>query len=80
LLRTPIPLSYTRHTCRFLLVWLFVLPFTMVQTLGWGVVPATGLISMLLLGIEEIGVQIEEPFGILSLESICTRAEADVKD
>lgn len=56
LLRTPIPLSYTRHTGRFLLLWLFALPFTLVQPLGWGVVPATGLIAMLLLGIDEIGV------------------------
>ena len=30
-------------------------------------VPATVLIAFLLLGVEEIGVQIEEPFGILPL-------------
>ena len=30
-------------------------------------VPAAVLISFLLLGVEEIGVQIEEPFGILPL-------------
>ena len=30
-------------------------------------VPASAIICFLLLGIEEIGVQIEEPFGILPL-------------
>lgn len=30
-------------------------------------VPAAVLIAFLLLGVEEIGVQIEEPFGILPL-------------
>lgn len=50
LLRTPIPLSYTRHTSRFLLLWLTALPFCMWTTMGWGTIPATVLIAMLLLG------------------------------
>lgn len=33
-------------------------------------VPATVLIAFLLLGVEEIGVQIEEPFGILPLGAL----------
>ena len=38
-------------------------------------VPASAIICFLLLGIEEIGVQIEEPFGILplgELRNACT--------
>jgi hypothetical protein len=27
ILRTPIPLSYTRHTSRFMMIWLTLLPF-----------------------------------------------------
>jgi len=34
-------------------------------------VPAAALISFLLLGIEELGLQIEEPFGILPIEAFC---------
>lgn len=34
-------------------------------------VPAAVLIAFLLLGVEEIGVQIEEPFGILPLGTVC---------
>ena len=33
-------------------------------------VPAAVLIAFLLLGVEEIGVQIEEPFGILPLGAL----------
>lgn len=45
---------------------------------GAGVVPITAAIGLLLLGIEEIGVQIEEPFGILPLDSFCARIEKDI--
>ncbi len=43
------------------------MPFTLWSACGWGAVPASVIIAFLLLGIEEIGVQIEEPFGILPL-------------
>ena len=35
------------------------------------VIPVSGLIGFLLLGIDQIAIQIEEPFGILPLEAIC---------
>lgn len=70
LLRYPIPLAYTRHTSRFMIIWLSAMPFTMWDICGWGVVPLTTVIAYLLLGIDEIGVQIEEPFGILPLEDM----------
>lgn len=78
LLRTPIPVSYTRHTSRFLLLWLTILPYALWAKLAWAAVPAVGLIALLLLGIEEIGVEIEEPFGILPLEVISNKAKADI--
>ena len=71
LLRTPIPLSYTRHTSRFLMLWLATLPFVLWPHIGWAVVPSTAVVSFLLFGIDEISVQLEEPFGILPLEAIC---------
>jgi predicted membrane chloride channel (bestrophin family) len=71
ILKTPIPLTYTRHTSRFLVIWLAFLPFTLWHACGWGTVPVSVTIAFLLLGIEEIGVTIEEPFAILPLEAIC---------
>ena len=58
---------HCRHTSRFLVIWLAFLPFTLWRACHWAMVPAAVLIAFLLLGVEEIGVQIEEPFGILPL-------------
>lgn len=71
ILRTPIYLPYTRNTTRWLLLWLFCLPFALFTSMGFYAVPAVALIAFLLMGVEEIGVQIEEPFSILPLENIC---------
>ncbi|KAG2485723.1 hypothetical protein HYH03_015607 [Edaphochlamys debaryana] len=78
LLRAPIPVSYTRHTARFLFAWLTLLPFALYGTCGVGVIPVCTGIAAVLCGIEEIGVQCEEPFGILPLDVICNRIQADV--
>ncbi|WIA30614.1 hypothetical protein OEZ86_000694 [Tetradesmus obliquus] len=78
ILNTPIPLSYTRHTARFLILWLLLLPLALWGSCGWLVVPTVAVISFVLLGIEEIGVQIEEPFSILALENLCKKAERHI--
>ena len=63
LLRAPIPVSYTRHTARFLFVWLTVLPLALYGTCGPWTAPVVAAVSAVLCGIEEIGIQTEEPFG-----------------
>jgi predicted membrane chloride channel (bestrophin family) len=78
ILKTPIPLTYTRHTSRFLVIWLTFMPFTLWHAYGWGSIPASAAISFLLLGIEEIGVQIEEPFSILPLEAMCATIQGNL--
>ncbi|PSC69999.1 low-CO2 inducible [Micractinium conductrix] len=80
ILRTPIPLSYTRHTSRFMMIWLTLLPFTLWDSCRWAMVPISLIVSFLLLGIEEIGVSIEEPFTILPLEVISRTIEGNVKE
>jgi putative membrane protein len=72
---TPIPLSYTRMTTRFLIVWLLLLPLAMsgevMKLTGniWLTIPAEAFIAFALLGVEEVAVQIEEPFTILPMEA-----------
>lgn len=80
MIKTPIPRSYTRHTSRFLVIWLAFLPFTLWRACHWTMVPAAVLIAFLLLGVEEIGVQIEEPFGILPLENLVDIIHANAKE
>ncbi|PSC67989.1 Mitogen-activated kinase 14 isoform A [Micractinium conductrix] len=60
LLRTPIPLAYTRHTSRFLVIWITLLPLTLWESCGWAMLPLALLIAFLLLGIEEIGGTVQD--------------------
>lgn len=83
---TPVPLSYSRHTSRLLSIWTICLPFVLVYSLPPEIVPiATIIVSWMLLGTEEIGHIIEEPFGlhedrpqILPLEKYCEVVKRDV--
>ena len=74
---SPIPLVYTRHTARFLSLWLLVLPFAIHDVFvqanqpGLCTIPAAGLLSLFLFGIEELAVQLEEPFSILPMQKYC---------
>ena len=77
ILKTPIPLSYTRMTSRFLILWLALLPVALWGQLAWASVPTEAFIAFCFLGIEEIGVQIEEPFSILALEAICESVQGN---
>ena len=45
----------------------------------WACVPASALVAFLLLGIEEIGVAIEEPFSILPLENMWGEVDAEIR-
>jgi len=68
---TPIPVGFTKHTTRFLFLWLLFLPFALQGSLGVGVVFAQQLLGFGLLGIEDVSIQIEQPFDVLPLKKIC---------
>ena len=78
ILTQPIPLAYSRHTSRFMVIWLGALPFGLYQTCGLATIPLCMVVAFLLLGIDEIGVQIEEPLGLLPLDSMCDEIEGDL--
>lgn len=79
--QTAVPLNYARHSLRSLTVWLFTLPFGLVQDWGWGTGPVMGLTAWLLYGIYQIGYQIEDPFaGSLRLNALCDAVYRDVLD
>jgi len=62
ILRTPVPLSYSRHTSRFLTIWSGTLPLALVGQLGLVTLPVVAITCWCLYGIEEIGHLIEQPF------------------
>ena len=76
ILHTPMPISFTRHTSRILCLWLITLPMALWDLLGPSMVPAIFLMTYLLFGVDEIGVEIEEPFCVLPvrpLADMCSR-------
>ncbi|MDA1798442.1 MULTISPECIES: bestrophin family protein [unclassified Bacillus cereus group] len=76
---TPIPFAYFAHIKILLLIFCGTLPIGLVDSLGWVTVLATMFISFAFIGIEAIGVEIEDPFGQdpndLPLEGICIGVE-----
>uniref|UniRef100_A0A7S1X865 Uncharacterized protein n=1 Tax=Tetraselmis chuii TaxID=63592 RepID=A0A7S1X865_9CHLO len=75
--KSPIPQSYTRHTSRFMIVWHTLLPIALVPQLGWMTVPVTALVAYFMMGVEDIGVTIEEPYKQLALDATCAGLNAN---
>jgi len=59
---TPMPYAYVVHLRRALIVYCLTLPFALVKNFGWVTILITLVISYVMFGIEEIGVEIEDPF------------------
>ncbi len=75
ILKTPMPMAYAIHLKQLLLIYCLLLPLQMVGEIGYWTGPIVGLVSFTLFGIEEIGLEIENPFGLddndLPLDEIC---------
>ena len=82
--RTPMPFAYMVHVRRVILLYCYSLPLTLVKDFGWWTIPATLFVAFVLLGIEEIGVEIEDPFGTddndLPLEAFCETIRRNVEE
>lgn len=77
--QTAVPLNYARHSLRALSIWLFTLPFCLVQSLEFVTAPAIFIVSWLMFGVYEIGYSIEDPFqGTLRLSVLCDTIRRDV--
>mmetsp|Transcript_25391 Transcript_25391/g.38351 ORF Transcript_25391/g.38351 Transcript_25391/m.38351 type:complete len:409 (-) Transcript_25391:405-1631(-) len=78
---SPVPLVYTRHTGRFLSVWMVLLPSALYKSFlvpgndslfsSTMLVPAVALVALFLFGIEELAIQLEEPFSVLPMQNFC---------
>jgi ion channel-forming bestrophin family protein len=75
ILKTPIPMAYAIHLKQLLLIYCLLLPLQLTGEIGYWTGPIVGLVSFTLFGIEEIGIEIENPFGRdhndLPLDAIC---------
>jgi putative membrane protein len=61
--RTPVPFAYAQHIKLFVTLFCFTVPFVLVDGLGWSTPVASACLAYALFGIDEIGVEIEDPFG-----------------
>ena len=82
--KTPIPLAYSIHLKQLLLLYCLGLPFHMVDNLQLWTAPIIGIISFAVFGIEEIGIEIENPLGYdpndLPLDDICQTMAINIED
>lgn len=83
--KTPLPFAYVVHLRRALVIYCFTLPFALVESFQWqwATVLDTLFVAYVFFGIEEIGVEIEDPFGVddndLPLEAICESIERNTQ-
>eukprot|EP00980_Cylindrotheca_fusiformis_P012843 scaffold3170_cov128-Cylindrotheca_fusiformis.AAC.3 len=87
LLGSPIPPTYTRHTSRVLCLYLGLLPFALVgASLGErkeisfvvSMLVTIGATAYVFVGIDEIGVEIENPFPLIPMQSLATVIQRSV--
>lgn len=82
--KTPLPFAYVVHLRRALVIYCFTLPFALLSNQHLWLTPIETLfLSYVFFGIEEIGVEIEDPFGEdendLPLEDICASIHRNTK-
>ncbi|EYE97829.1 UPF0187 domain membrane protein [Aspergillus ruber CBS 135680] len=62
-LDTPLPIAYTIAISQIAWIYVLVLPFQLYTTLQWVTIPASIIAAYIILGLDTIGSEIENPFG-----------------
>lgn len=63
ILKTPVPLIYTITLKAILWIYCLLLPFQLVGGITWWTGPIQAFVTFLFLCVNEVGAEIEEPFG-----------------
>ncbi|GGG38264.1 bestrophin family protein [Hymenobacter glacieicola] len=81
---TPIPFSYSFFIKMFITIFIAIMPIVLVSTTGYFMVPITMIGAYVMLGLEMIGTEIEQPFGLdsndLPISQIANRIRVSVHD
>lgn len=62
--KTPIPFSYNVYLKVFVLLYCFLLPFGLIETFSFYSIPAVIIVTFAMVGVELMGEEIEDPFGL----------------
>jgi putative membrane protein len=60
---TPIPFAHNSYIKTFIMIYLFTLPFAVLNSLRYYTIPTIALISYALIGVEIVSEEVEDPFG-----------------
>ena len=81
---TPVPFSYTLLLHRTAYAYCFLLPFGLVDTLGFMTPLVVAIVAYTFFGLDALGDEIEEPFGTepndLPLDALCRTIEISVRE
>ena len=79
---TPIPFSYTLLLHRTAYFYCFLLPFGLVDTIGFMTPFVVAIVAYTFFGLDALGDEIEEPFGLepndLPLDTLCRTIEINL--
>lgn len=81
---TPIPFSYTLLLHRTAYLYCFLLPFGLVDSIGFMTPFVVAIVAYTFFGLDALGDEIEEPFGLdandLPLHAICQAVEINLRE
>ena len=83
ILKTPLAYAYAVMIRRFIVVYLALVPFGLVDSAGWATPLVTMFISYPILALDHIGTELQNPFserslGHLPLDEICAGIQANL--
>lgn len=81
LFSSPVPPTMSRHVVRCLVLWLIGLPLVLVGTMG--PIPSSIWVfvtSYIFVGIEAVGVQVEQPFEIVPMTQLCNIIQYNLEE
>ncbi|TVY22813.1 UPF0187 protein, partial [Lachnellula hyalina] len=62
-LTTPLPVGYNILISQIVMLYVYILPFQLVGSLGWIAIPGTMAAAYIIIGLAAIGNELENPFG-----------------
>lgn len=81
---TPIPYSYTLLLHRTAYLYCYLLPFGLVDSIGYMTPFVVGIVSYTFFGLDALGEELEEPFSTaansLPLTALCRSIERDMRE
>lgn len=80
---SPTPPTYTRHLSRVMAMWLLLLPVSLIATSGGrlstvGVSCASTVAAYVFVGLDDVGMEIENVFQLLPLQQLAAATQNDV--